>query len=88
VWGRGESRDRGLKRMGYKSTFASPTPVCIKAGFVSEIEMEENAIFYLIRVGIFPSLFCITNAAQVCTVPFKISLKMQYIPCRQIRHWY
>jgi hypothetical protein len=72
--------------MGYKSTFASPTPVCINAGFVSQNEMEENARFYLIRVGIFPSLFCLTNAVQVCTVPFKISLKMRYILCHQIRH--
>jgi hypothetical protein len=31
--------------MGYKSTFASPTPVCINAGFVSQNEMEENARF-------------------------------------------
>jgi hypothetical protein len=52
-----ESRDRGGKRMGYKSTNPSPTPVCTSTGFVRQNKVEENAIFYLIRDRIFLLFF-------------------------------
>jgi hypothetical protein len=69
VWGRGESRDRGGKRMGYKSANPSPTPVCTSTGFVRQNKVEENAIFYLIRDRIFLPFFCLTNVPQDCTLP-------------------
>jgi hypothetical protein len=69
VWGRGESRDRGGKRMGYQSTNPSPTPVCTSTRFVRKNKVAENAIFYLIRDGIFLSFSCLTNVPQDCTLP-------------------